>query len=226
MLRDFSLRVAPGETVALVGASGSGKSTVSLLLPRFYDVQDGAIRIDGVDVRDVTLDSVRGEIGIVFEDAFLFSDTVRANIAYGRPDATDAEIEQAARTAGAHEFVTELPDGYDTVVGERGLTLSGGQRQRISIARAVLTDPRVLVLDDATSSVDTVTEEQIHATLRELMVDRTTVLIAHRRSTLAARRPHRADGERPGRRERHARGAAGVVAAVPRPAARSRRRPR
>ena len=184
VLRDFSLRVAPGETVALVGASGSGKSTVSLLLPRFYDVQDGAIRIDGVDVRDVTLDSVRNEIGIVFEDAFLFSDTVRANIAYGRPDATDAEVEQAARTAGAHEFVTELPDGYATVVGERGLTLSGGQRQRISIARAVLTDPRVLILDDATSSVDTRTEEQIHATLRELMVDRTTVLIAHRRSTL------------------------------------------
>ena len=184
MLRDFSLRVAPGETVALVGASGSGKSTVSLLLPRFYDVQDGAIRIDGVDVRDVTLDSVRNEIGIVFEDAFLFSDTVRANIAYGRPDATDAEVEQAARTAGAHQFVTELPDGYATVVGERGLTLSGGQRQRISIARAVLTDPRVLILDDATSSVDTRTEAQIHATLRELMVDRTTVLIAHRRSTL------------------------------------------
>ena len=184
VLRDFSLRVAPGETVALVGASGSGKSTVSLLLPRFYDVQDGAIRIDGVDVRDVTLDSIRREIGIVFEDAFLFSDTVRANIAYGRPDATDAEIEQAARVAGAHEFVMDLPTGYDTVVGERGLTLSGGQRQRISIARAVLTDPRVLVLDDATSSVDARTEEQIHSTLREIMADRTTVLIAHRRSTL------------------------------------------
>ncbi len=184
VLRDFSLRVAPGETVALVGASGSGKSTVSLLLPRFYDVQEGAIRIDGVDVRDVTLDSVRSEIGIVFEDAFLFSDTVRANIAYGRPDATDAEVERAARVAGAHQFVTELPLGYDTVVGERGLTLSGGQRQRISIARAVITDPRILVLDDATSSVDARTEEQIHATLREIMVDRTTVLIAHRRSTL------------------------------------------
>ncbi|HLM18446.1 MAG TPA: ABC transporter ATP-binding protein, partial [Acidimicrobiia bacterium] len=184
VLRDFSLRVAPGETVALVGASGSGKSTVSLLLPRFYDVQDGAIRIDGVDVRDATLDSVRSEIGIVFEDAFLFSDTVRANIAYGRPDATDAEVERAARVAGAHQFVSELPQGYDTVVGERGLTLSGGQRQRISIARAVITDPRILVLDDATSSVDARTEELIHATLREIMVDRTTVLIAHRRSTL------------------------------------------
>jgi ATP-binding cassette subfamily B protein len=184
VLRDFSLRVAPGETVALVGASGSGKSTVSLLLPRFYDVQQGAIRIDGVDVRDTTLDSLRSEIGIVFEDAFLFSDTVRANIGYGRPDATDDEIERAARVAGAQEFITQLPDGYDTVVGERGLTLSGGQRQRISIARAVLTDPGVLVLDDATSSVDPRTEERIHATLREIMVDRTTLLIAHRRSTL------------------------------------------
>ncbi len=135
-------------------------------------------------MRDVTLDSIRREIGIVFEDAFLFSDTVRTNIAYGRPDASDDDVERAARIAGAHEFVQELPLGYDTVVGERGLTLSGGQRQRISIARAVLTDPRILVLDDATSSVDTRTEEQIHATLREIMVDRTTVLIAHRRSTL------------------------------------------
>ena len=184
VLRDFSLRVASGETVALVGASGSGKSTVSLLLPRFYDVQEGSIRIDGVDVRDVTLDSIRNEIGIVFEDAFLFSDTVRANIAYGRPDATDDDVRRAATVAGAHDFITVLPHGYDTIVGERGLTLSGGQRQRISIARAVLTDPHVLVLDDATSSIDTRTEEQIHATLRELMTGRTTVLIAHRRSTL------------------------------------------
>ncbi len=135
-------------------------------------------------MRDVTLDSLRREVGIVFEDAFLFSDTVRANIAYGRPDATDAEVERAARVAGAHEFITELPDGYDTVVGERGLTLSGGQRQRIALARAVLTDPRILVLDDATSSVDARTEEQIHATLREIMAGRTTMLIAHRRSTL------------------------------------------
>ena len=226
VLRDFSLRVAPGETVALVGASGSGKSTVSLLLPRFYDVQDGSIRIDGVDVRDVTLDSVRREIGIVFEDAFLFSDTVRTNIAYGRPDATDDDVERAARIAGAHEFVTELPHGYDTVVGERGLTLSGGQRQRISIARAVLTDPRVLVLDDATSSVDTRTEEQIHATLREIMADRTTVLIAHRRSTLrlADRIVLVADGQaaESGTHEE-------LLASsprVPRAAPRSRRRPR
>ena len=184
VLDDFSLHVAPGETVALVGASGSGKSTVSLLLPRFYDVQSGSICIDGVDIRDVTLESIRAEIGIVFEDAFLFSDTVRSNIAYGRPDASDEAVQRAATVAGAHAFIMDLPDGYDTVVGERGLTLSGGQRQRISIARAVLTDPRVLILDDATSSVDTSTEEQIHATLRELMTGRTTLLIAHRRSTL------------------------------------------
>jgi ATP-binding cassette subfamily B protein len=184
VLCEFTLHVAPGETVALVGASGSGKSTVSLLLPRFYDVQSGTIRLDGIDVRDVTLDSLRRNIGVVFEDSFLFSDSVRTNIAYGRPDATDAEVEAAARAAGAHDFITALHDGYDTVVGERGLTLSGGQRQRVSIARAIITDPQVLVLDDATSSIDAATEEQIHATLREVMRDRTTILIAHRRSTL------------------------------------------
>jgi ATP-binding cassette subfamily B protein len=184
VLRGLDLRVAPGETVALVGTSGSGKSTVGLLLPRFYDVQGGSVTVDGVDVRDTTLDSLRRSIGVVFEDAFLFSDSVRANIAYGRPDATDEEVERAARAAGAHGFVTELPAGYATEVGERGYSLSGGQRQRIAIARALLTNPRVLVLDDATSAVDSRTEEQIHATLRELMVERTTVLIAHRRSTL------------------------------------------
>jgi len=184
VLRGLDLRVAPGETVALVGASGSGKSTVGLLLPRFYDVQGGAVAIDGVDVRTVTLDALRRSVGVVFEDAFLFSDTVRANIAYGRPEATDEEVERAARAAGAHEFVLELPDGYATRVGERGLTLSGGQRQRLAIARAILTDPEILVLDDATSSVDARTEEQIHSTLRELMATRTTLLVAHRRSTL------------------------------------------
>ena len=184
VLSDFSLRVAPGETVALVGTSGSGKSTVSLLLPRFYDTQTGTITIDGVDIRDVTLDSLRREVGVVFEDAFLFSDSVRNNIAYGRPDATDDDVRRAASVAGASDFIEVLPDGYDTMVGERGLTLSGGQRQRIAIARAVLTDPRVLVLDDATSSIDARTEEQIHATLREIMEHRTTILIAHRRSTL------------------------------------------
>ncbi len=184
VLDGFELQVEPGETVALVGASGSGKSTVGHLLPRFYDVQQGSVQVDGIDVRDVSFDSLRRQIGVVFEDAFLFSDTVRANIAYGRPEATDAEIEAAARAAEAHSFIAELPDGYDTIVGERGLLLSGGQRQRVTLARALLTDPRILLLDDATSSIDSRTEEEIHATLRRLMVGRTTILIAHRRSTL------------------------------------------
>ncbi|MDQ1438858.1 MAG: ATP-binding cassette, subfamily bacterial [Acidimicrobiaceae bacterium] len=184
VLNGFDLHVAAGETVALVGASGSGKSTVSLLLPRFYDVRAGAVRIDGVDVRDVTFESLRRQIGVVFEDAFLFSMSVRDNIAYGRPDATDAEIVAAAQSAEAHDFILDLPEGYDTVVGERGLTLSGGQRQRVTLARALITDPRILVLDDATSAVDARVEEEIHATLRRLMEGRTTLLVAHRRSTL------------------------------------------
>jgi ATP-binding cassette subfamily B protein len=184
VLDGFSLRVAPGEVVALVGASGSGKSTVSLLLPRFYDAQQGAITIDGVDVRDVTLESLRHNLGVVFEESFLFSDTIRSNIAYGRPDARDEDIRRAARWARADEFIEALPEGYDTVVGERGLTLSGGQRQRIALARALLTDPRVMLLDDATSSIDVRIEEEIHETLREVMRGRTTILVAHRRSTL------------------------------------------
>ena len=184
VLNGFSLRVAPGETVALVGASGSGKSTVSLLLPRFYDVRGGAVRIDGVDVRGVTFESLRRQIGVVFEEAFLFSASVRENIAYGRPDATFEEVVAAAESAEAHEFISALPNGYDTVVGERGLTLSGGQRQRVTLARALLTDPRILVLDDATSAVDAKVEEEIHDTLRRLMEGRTTLLVAHRRSTL------------------------------------------
>ncbi len=184
VLDGFSLRVAPGETVALVGASGSGKSTVALLLPRFYDVQEGAVRIDGVDVRDVSLDSLRRQIGVVFEDSFLFSDTIKANIAYGRPDASDADVEAAARAAEAHEFILRLPEGYETVVGERGLSLSGGQRQRIALARAILADPRILLLDDATSSIDVKVEEEIHQALRSLMKGRTTIVIAHRRSSL------------------------------------------
>ena len=184
VLDDFDLRVGAGEVVALVGTTGSGKSTVTALLPRFYDPAAGRVTVDGIDVRDVTLDSLRRQVGLVFEDAFLFSDSIRANIAYGRPDATDDEIEAAAIAAGAHEFVTALHDGYDTVVGERGLTLSGGQRQRVALARAIITDPRILVLDDATSAVDATTEQAIHATLRSIMRDRTTILIAHRRSTL------------------------------------------
>jgi ATP-binding cassette subfamily B protein len=184
VMDDFDLHLAPGDTVALVGASGSGKSTVSLLLPRFYDVQGGAVRIDGTDVRDVTMASLRGQIGVVFEESFLFSDTVRSNIAYGKPDATLEEVQAAAQVAEAHGFISALPDGYDTTVGERGLTLSGGQRQRIALARALLTDPRILILDDATSSVDSRIEEEIHATLRKVMAGRTTLLVAHRRSTL------------------------------------------
>jgi ATP-binding cassette, subfamily B, bacterial len=185
VLRDFTLTVAPGETVALVGSSGSGKSTVGLLLPRFYDVHDGAVTVDGQDVRDVTLESLRRSIGVVFEDSFLFSDSITANIAFGRPDATAAEIEAAARAAEAHEFILRLPQGYDTVVGEQGLTLSGGQRQRVALARALLSDPAILLLDDATSSVDSRIEEEIHATLRRIASSRTTILIAHRRSTLS-----------------------------------------
>ena len=184
VLAGFDLRVRPGETVALVGASGSGKSTVALLLPRFYDVQSGTVRLDGHDIRDLTLESLRRQIGVVFEESFLFSDSIRANISYGRPDATHAEVETAARAAEAHGFIMALPDGYDTVVGERGLTLSGGQRQRVALARALITDPKVLILDDATSSIDSRIEEEIHATLRKLMQGRTTLLVAHRRSTL------------------------------------------
>jgi ATP-binding cassette, subfamily B, bacterial len=184
VLRDFSLTVAAGETVALVGSSGSGKSTVGLLLPRFYDVHEGAVTVDGVDVREVTLASLRASIGVVFEDSFLFSDSINNNIAFARPDATPAEIETAARAAEAHEFIVRLPEGYETVVGEQGLTLSGGQRQRIALARALLSDPHILLLDDATSSVDARIEEEIHATLRRIASSRTTILIAHRRSTL------------------------------------------
>jgi ATP-binding cassette subfamily B protein len=184
VLDGLSLRIAAGERVALVGTSGSGKSTAAALLSRFHDPGDGCVRLDGHDLREITLQSLRQAVGVAFEESFLFSDSIRANIAYGRPSATDAEIESAARTAQAHDFVSELPAGYDTVVGERGLTLSGGQRQRIALARAILSDPAVLVLDDATSAVDARTEEAIHDGLRAVLADRTTLLVAHRVSTL------------------------------------------
>ncbi|GHH92732.1 ABC transporter ATP-binding protein [Streptomyces capillispiralis] len=184
VLDGLSFTIRPGETLAVVGSSGSGKSTVSLLLPRFYDVTHGAVLVGGHDVRELTTASLRAAIGLVPEDSFLFSDTVRNNIAYGRPDATDEEITAAARAAQADRFISELPDGYDTTVGEHGLTLSGGQRQRVALARAILTDPRLLVLDDATSAVDARVEHEIHEALKGVMRGRTTLLIAHRRSTL------------------------------------------
>ncbi|MBV9594545.1 MAG: ABC transporter ATP-binding protein, partial [Actinobacteria bacterium] len=184
VLRGLDLTLAAGERVAVVGPSGSGKSTATLLISRFYDPRSGRVSVDGHDVRDVQLASLRSQVGMVFEESFLFSDTVRANIAYGRPEASDEQIIAAARIAQADSFIEELPRGYDTVVGERGLSLSGGQRQRITLARAVLSDPRILVLDDATSAVDAETEEAINAALREVMANRTTLLVAHRRSTL------------------------------------------
>ena len=176
-LHGVSIDVEKGEFVFLVGPSGSGKSTVSLLLPRFYEVQSGGVRLDGVDVRDVTLDSLRRQIGVVFEESFLFSDTVRANIAYGRPDATEEEVVAAARAAEAHEFVMAMPGGYDTRLGEGGLSLSGGQRQRLALARSLVTDPEALVLDEPTSAVDSHTEARIADGLRDLRAGRTTVVL-------------------------------------------------
>jgi ABC-type multidrug transport system fused ATPase/permease subunit len=184
-LRDVDLVVETGTTVALVGATGSGKTTLVQLLGRLYDVDAGAVLVDGADVRSVDLRSLRRAIAVVDDDPFLFSASVHENIAYARPDATREEVELAAERARAGEFVAALPDGYDTRVGERGLTLSGGQRQRLAIARALLADPRILVLDDATSSVDASTEQAIKAALREVMAGRTTFVIAHRLSTIA-----------------------------------------
>ncbi len=184
VLQDVSFEALPGETVALLGGTGSGKSTIINLIPRFYDVSEGRVLIDDWDVRDVTLDSMRRQIGIVLQETNLFTGTIRDNIAFGRPDATDAEVEAAATAAAAHDFIVSFPDGYQTPVGERGTTLSGGQKQRVAIARALLTDPRILILDDSTSSVDVATEVLIQNALDRLMVGRTSFVIAQRISTV------------------------------------------
>jgi len=184
VLRHVDLEARPGQVVALLGATGSGKSTVINLIPRFYDVIEGRVMVDGYNVRAVTLESLRPQIGIVLQESLLFSATIRENIAYGRADATDKEIVATARAARAHDFIMEFPDGYDTLVGERGVTLSGGQRQRVAIARALLMDPRILILDDSTSSVDTETEYLIQQALQTLMEGRTTFVIAQRLQTV------------------------------------------
>ncbi len=183
-LIDFNLDVKPGEVVALVGPSGAGKSTVTNLLPRFYDVTDGSITIDGTDIRDVTFSSLRQQIGLVPQETMLFNASIRENILYGRLDATDEEIELAAKAANAEEFILQLPQGYDTLVGDRGNSLSGGQRQRIAIARAILKDPRILILDEATSALDTESEKIVQVALERLMEGRTSIAIAHRLSTI------------------------------------------
>lgn len=184
VLRNISFEVEPGQTVALLGATGSGKSSIINLIPRFYDPSSGRVLVDGTDIRSVTLQSLRSQIGIVLQETVLFAATIRENIAFGTSDATEAEIVQAAKAAQAHEFIEQLPQGYDTPVGERGATLSGGQRQRIAIARAILLDPRILILDDATASVDTETEHLIQLALARLIQGRTTFVIAHRLSTV------------------------------------------
>jgi ATP-binding cassette subfamily B protein len=183
-LHDVSFVAEPNQVVALLGPTGSGKTTIVNLIPRFYEVTGGRVLVDGVDVRDVQLATLRRQIGFVLQETLLFSDTIRENIAYGRPEATQAEIEAVARAARAHDFIGELPQGYDTVIGERGMTLSGGQQQRVAIARALLLDPRILILDDSTSSVDVHTEYLIQQALAELMRGRTTFVIAQRLSTV------------------------------------------
>jgi ATP-binding cassette subfamily B protein len=184
-LDHLDLTVGAGETVAVVGGTGSGKSTLGRLAARFYDVTSGRVTIDGTDVRKIKLSALREQVGIVPDEPFLFSLSIHDNIAYGRPHATRREVIEAAVAAGADEFILELPEGYETVVGERGYTLSGGQRQRIAIARALIVDPPILVLDDATSAIDVGVEQRIHGTLRERMRGRTTLIVAHRLSTIS-----------------------------------------
>jgi ATP-binding cassette subfamily B protein len=184
VLKDVTFTAEPGQTVALLGATGSGKTSIINLIPRFYDPSQGRITIDGHDLRDVTLDSLRSQIGIVLQETTLFAGTVRENIAFGKPEAGLEEVQEAAEAAMAHEFITDFPEGYETQVGERGATLSGGQKQRIAIARALLLDPHILILDDSTSSVDLATEAQIQRALDELMKGRTSFVIAQRISTV------------------------------------------
>jgi len=184
VLKDVSFEAKPGQTVALLGATGSGKTTIINLLPRFYDPSDGRITIDGYDLRQVTLDSLRSQIGIVLQDTTLFAGSIRENIAFGKPEAGLEEVMEAAKAAAAHDFILSFPEGYDTLVGERGTTLSGGQKQRIAIARALLLDPRILILDDSTSSVDMATEVHIQHALDRLMKGRTSLVIAQRISTV------------------------------------------
>jgi ATP-binding cassette subfamily B protein len=184
VLYDVSFEAHPDTVTAIVGTTGSGKTTLIDLVPRFYDVSEGSIRIDGVDVRTMPLKVLRGQVGYVMQNTFLFNATIRENIALGRPDASLEEVQHAARAARAHEFILEFPDGYETLVGERGVTLSGGQRQRIAIARALVVDPRILILDDATASVDSHTEYEIRAALQSLMKGRTTLIVAQRLSTV------------------------------------------
>jgi len=185
VLHDVDLAIPGGTAVALVGSTGTGKTTLAHLMPRFHDATSGAVLIDGIDVKQMSLDQLRREVAVVFQETFLFSATITDNLTVGAPGATDEQVRAAARLAQAHEFICELPDGYETVIGERGFSLSGGQRQRVALARAVLRDPRVLILDDATSSVDAKVESEIQAALRRVMEGRTTVIIAHRTSTLA-----------------------------------------
>jgi len=184
VLKDVSLHADPGETIALVGPTGAGKTSIASLLARFYDINDGEILVDGVDIRDVTMASLRRQMGLVPQDPFLFSGTIAENIRFGRLDATDEEVTEAAKLANAHEFIERLPDGYDTEVNERGQNYSQGQRQLIAFARAVLANPRILILDEATASVDTRTEVLIQAALGRLLQGRTSVVIAHRLSTI------------------------------------------